>query len=54
MRKAVFDGNLQDGSFLAGEVAGMIKKKETAAEIVDDIIGGAEKLLLQAGALVEE
>ena len=32
----------------------MIKKKETAAEIVDDIIGGAEKLLLQAGALVEE
>ncbi|MBQ1750688.1 MAG: nitronate monooxygenase [Bacteroidales bacterium] len=54
MRKAVFDGNPQDGSFLAGEVAGMIKKKETAAEIVDDIIGGAEKLLLQAGALVEE
>ena len=54
IRKAVFDGNLQDGSFLAGEVAGMIKKKETAAEIVDDIIGGAEKLLLQAGALVEE
>ena len=54
MRKAVVDGNLQDGSFLAGEVAGMIKKKETAAEIVDDIIGGAEKLLLQAGALVEE
>ena len=54
MRKAVFDGNLQDGSFLAGEVEGMIKKKETAAEIVDDIIGGAEKLLLQAGALVEE
>ncbi|MBR1522594.1 MAG: nitronate monooxygenase [Bacteroidales bacterium] len=51
LRKAVFDGNLAEGSFLAGEVAGMIKKTETAAEIVDDIIGGAEKLLAGAAKL---
>ena len=52
MRKAVFDGDLSGGSFLAGEVAGMIKGKETAAEIVNDIIGGAEHLLAAAPSLL--
>lgn len=51
LRKAVFDGNNAEGSFLAGEVAGMITKKETAAQIVEDIIGGAEKLLRNAGSM---
>lgn len=51
LRKAVFDGNNAEGSFLAGEVAGMITKKETAAQIVEDIIGGAEKLLSNAGSM---
>ena len=45
LRKAVFDGDLAGGSFLAGEVAGMIRQRESAAAIVDDIIGGAESLL---------
>ena len=52
MRKAVFDGNLSEGSFLAGEVAGLIKEKQSAAEIVNDIIGGAERLLAAAPALL--
>jgi enoyl-[acyl-carrier protein] reductase II len=52
MRKAVFDGDLAGGSFLAGEVAGMIKKKETVKEIVDDIMNGAEKLLKGAPNLI--
>jgi len=52
MRKAVFDGDLSGGSFLAGEVAGMIKKTETAAEIVEDLMGGAEKLLANAPSLL--
>ena len=52
LRKAVFDGDLAGGSFLAGEVAGMISKTEPAAAIVDDIIGGAEKLLAQAPQLI--
>ena len=54
VRKAVFDGDLADGSFLAGEVAGLIRKEETAAEIVNDIIGGAEKLLADAKDLIGE
>ena len=52
MRKAVFDGDLAGGSFLAGEVAGMIKKKETAKEIVEDLMDGAEKLL--ANPVIED
>ena len=52
LRKAVFEGDLAGGSFLAGEVAGMISKTEPAAAIVDDIIGGAEKLLAQAPQLI--
>ena len=52
VRKAVFDGNLSEGSFLAGEVSGMITKKETAGDIVRDIIGGAEKLLSGASSLI--
>ena len=51
MRKAVFEGDNM-GSYLAGEVAGMIHKKETAAEIVEDIMGGAEKLLKNAPSLI--
>ena len=52
MRKAVFDGDLAGGSFLAGEVAGMIKKKETAREIVEDLMDGAERLLAAAPELI--
>jgi len=54
LRKAVFDGDLSGGSFLAGEVAGMIRQTEPAAAIVDDIIGGAEKLLAQANKLINK
>ena len=53
LRKAVFDGDLSGGSFLAGEVAGLIRKKESAAQIVDDIIGGAERLLASAPDLLQ-
>lgn len=52
MRKAVFDGDLSGGSFLAGETAGMITKCESAASIMEDIITGAEKLLRNASSLV--
>ena len=53
LRKAVFDGDLSGGSFLAGEVAGMVTRIEPAAAIVEDIMGGAEKLLAKARQLVD-
>lgn len=53
LRKAVFDGNRSEGSFLAGEVAGLITQKESAESIVKDIMDGAEKLLRNASSLIE-
>ena len=52
LRKAVFDGNLAEGSFLAGEVAGLARREETAEEIVNDIIYGAEALLKSAPEMI--
>lgn len=52
LRKAVFDGDLSEGSFLAGEAAGLITRRESAADIVDDIIGGAARLLASAPTLL--
>ena len=51
LRKAVKEGDA-NGSFMAGECAGMVKKIEPAKDIVDDIIGGAEKILAGAKDLL--
>lgn len=51
LRKAVFDGDLAGGSFLAGEVAGMCRKEESAREIVEDIITGAEKVMKEKSTI---
>lgn len=45
LRAAVKEGDSEKGSFMAGQIAGMITKKQTAKEIVDDIVLSAEKLL---------
>ena len=51
LRKAVFDGDLANGSFLAGEVAGLIRKEESAWEIVEDIVFGAEKVMKEKSTI---
>jgi hypothetical protein len=33
------------GSYMAGEVAGMVRAEESAKEIVEDIILGAERVI---------
>ena len=45
LRKAAKDGNYEEGSFMCGEVAGMVKKEQSAAEIVDDFMQGCEEAL---------
>ncbi|HIS22479.1 MAG TPA: nitronate monooxygenase [Candidatus Cryptobacteroides intestinipullorum] len=52
LRKAVKEGDA-NGSFMAGECAGMVKKAEPAKAIIEDIIGGAEKILAHASDLLE-
>jgi enoyl-[acyl-carrier protein] reductase II len=50
---AVRDGDVKQGCFLAGQVAGMVNKEQSAAEIIRDICDGAEPLLKGAAAWVK-
>ncbi len=45
LRKAAVDGNIDEGSFLCGAIAGMVNKAQTAAEMIEEMMMGAEKLL---------
>ena len=45
LRKAVEDGDLEQGSFLSGQVAAMVHEIQPAADIVREVIEGAEPLL---------
>ena len=44
LRKAVQEGD-RNGTYMAGECAGMVKKIEPAKAIVEDLIFGAEKVM---------
>lgn len=45
LRKAVQDGNIEEGSFLCGAIAGMINDVKPCSEIVREIMEQAEKLM---------
>lgn len=45
LRKAVEDGDLEEGCFLSGQVAAMVHKIQPAAQIVREVIEGAEPVL---------
>ena len=45
LRKAVKDGDLQHGCFLSGQIAAMVNKVQPAADIVREVIEGAEPIL---------
>lgn len=45
LRKAVVDGDVVDGTIMAGQIAGLVKKEQTCAEIITEIIEEAETLL---------
>ena len=47
LRKAVMEGDVVNGSIMAGQVAGMVKKEQTRREIIEEIMAEAEKLLCQ-------
>jgi enoyl-[acyl-carrier protein] reductase II len=48
LRKAAVDGNYEEGSFMAGQSAGMVSRRQPAADIVDDLLSGAETVLSEA------
>ncbi|MDR0326196.1 MAG: enoyl-[acyl-carrier-protein] reductase FabK [Oscillospiraceae bacterium] len=45
LRKAAQDGNLEEGSFMAGQIAGMLNKRGTCREIIENMFIQAEDLL---------
>ena len=45
LRKAVVDGNVVEGSLMAGQIAGLIKSENTCEEIIKEVMSQAEKLL---------
>ena len=49
LRKAVQEGD-RNGSYMAGECAGMVRKIEPAKAIVEDLILGAEKVIAEVAS----
>ncbi len=45
LRKAVMEGDMETGTVMAGQIAGMIKKEQTCQEIIEEMMAQAEKLL---------
>lgn len=45
LRRAVQEGDLQKGCFLAGQIATMVKQEQSAAEIIRDVVNSAEQVL---------
>ncbi len=45
LRKAVVEGDVVDGTLMAGQIAGLVKKEQTCAEMIQEIMTQAENLL---------
>ena len=48
LRLAAQEGNEEKGCFMAGQISGLIKKEQTAQEIIEEVFFEAEQALLQA------
>ncbi|WP_343338405.1 NADH:quinone reductase [Terrisporobacter petrolearius] len=45
LRKAVVDGDVNNGSVMAGQIAGLVSKKQTCKEIIDELISELDLVL---------
>ncbi len=48
LRKAVKEGDWENGSFLCGEVAGLVNKEQTCKEMIEEIMAETENILKNA------
>ena len=48
LRAAVVDGDVTNGSVMAGEIAGLIKQRQSCAEIINDVMSEMEALFKSA------
>ncbi|MBG9367926.1 enoyl-[acyl-carrier-protein] reductase FabK [Streptococcus sp. NLN64] len=47
LRNAVVDGDVVNGSVMAGQIAGLVRKEETCQDIVEDLVTGAREVILE-------
>lgn len=45
LRKAVMDGDVANGTLMAGQIAGLVKKEQTCKEMIEEIMQQASTLL---------
>lgn len=48
LKAAVADGDVQQGCFLAGQIAGLVNKEQTAKEIIDEMVTETDKVFEEA------
>lgn len=45
LRKAVMEGDVQMGSIMAGQIAGLVKKEQSCQEIIEEIMSEAKEMI---------
>lgn len=50
LRKAVQEGDWENGSFLCGEIAGLVNKEQTSQEILEEMVAETEAILKNAAS----
>ena len=45
LRRAVVDGDLEEGSFMAGQIAGLVDKRQSCKEIIEEMMSEAVTLM---------
>lgn len=45
LKKAVIDGDVMNGSVMSGQIAGMIKKEQTAKEMIDELVNEVQEVM---------
>ena len=45
LRKAVVEGDVVNGTVMAGQIAGMVNREQTCREMIEEIMEQAQKLL---------
>jgi enoyl-[acyl-carrier protein] reductase II len=49
LRRAVIDGDVEGGSLMAGQSVGFVTREQSTADIIDELIGQAVKVLVARG-----
>ena len=49
LRKAVVDGDVENGSVMAGQIAGMVKEECTCKELIERLVKETDALIKGAG-----